>query len=55
MKIDGCTNFQALLVTTGQDVDGSPAPIGWFRIKPEYGSIYCSEYELEETDKRGEK
>ena len=48
--VDGCTNFQALLVTTGQDIDGSPAPIGWFRIKPEYGLIYCTEYELEETD-----
>jgi len=47
--VDGCNDFQALLVATGQDIDGSPAPIGWFRIKPEYGLIYCTEDELEET------
>ena len=44
--VDGCNDYQALLVATGNNVDDAPAPIGWFKIKPEYGKYYCSEYEL---------
>jgi len=46
--LDGCNDFQALLTAIGQDIDDSPTPVGWFRIKPEYGLMFASERELQE-------
>lgn len=49
--IDGCTEYEARLMAIGVDVtDGHyeiPA-IGWYRIKPEYGQVYCYKREMRE-------
>ena len=49
--VDGCTEYEARLMAMGVDVaDGHyeiPA-IGWYRIRPEYGHVFCYEREMEE-------
>ena len=51
--MDGCTHYQANAMALGLTITGSMAtdvhlPVdGWYRIKSEYGLIYCTEDELE--------
>ena len=54
--LDGCTDIEARLMAMGIDVSQKYEipPIGWYKIKREAGLIFCSEYELEETDRRAE-
>lgn len=55
--LDGCTDRQAFLTAMSLDVTDAELefpPIGWYRIKPEYGEYYCYPEELEETDRREE-
>lgn len=56
-QLDGCTLAQAILVALGMDIslpDSEFPPLGWYRVKKEYGLVYCSHHDLEETDHRGE-
>lgn len=49
--IDGCTPEMAVIVTMGiniEDADMEFPPIGWYRAKHEYASIWCYEEELAE-------
>lgn len=49
--LDGCNEEQALLMALGLDVSDEskfPPPIGWYKIKPEYGATFCYEEELME-------
>ena len=52
--VDGCNENEARLMAMGVDVSKKYEipPIGWYRIRPEYGLVFCSEEELEETDHR---
>lgn len=49
--VDGCTEYEARLMTIGVDVSSGhfeiPA-IGWYKINPEYGCVFCTEKELGE-------
>ncbi len=49
--VDGCTEYRARLMAMGVDVSNGhfeiPA-IGWYKIKAEYGCVFCTERELEE-------
>ena len=49
--VEGCTKYEARLMALGVDISEGhyeiPA-IGWYRIRPEYGLVFCSEKELEE-------
>lgn len=50
--LDGCTHYQAQLMALGVDVSDENfefPPIGWYRIKREYGEYFCTDQELEET------
>jgi hypothetical protein len=54
-QLDGCTMAQAILVALGMDITIPEAefpPLGWYKIKPEFGLVYCRPHELEETDLR---
>ncbi len=47
--LDGCNKEQAKLMALGLDVSEDslyPPPIGWYKIIPEYGSIFCNQREL---------
>ncbi len=47
--LDGCTESQAKLITVGMDItveDPEFPPIGWYRIKEEFGLIFCDKEEL---------
>ena len=49
-RLFGANDRQARLVALGQDPDDPkafPQPIGWYKIRPEYGEIFCHNYELE--------
>ena len=51
--IDGCTESQAKLIAMGMDITAEEPefpPIGWYRIKKEFGLVFCTEEELEETE-----
>jgi len=49
--IDGCTHAQALIVAFGGDpsdeVSIIPA-VGWYKLKAEYASVFCHEWEMKE-------
>ena len=49
--VDGCAEYEARLMAMGVDVSSDhyeiPA-IGWYRIKPEYGNIFCYKEEMGE-------
>jgi hypothetical protein len=46
--LDGCTTSQALRVMVGEYLDISTIPVmGWYRVRPEYGKVFCSDEELE--------
>lgn len=50
--LDGCSEQQALMVLANMDItieDSEFPPIGWYRIKREYGLYYCAEWELIEN------
>jgi len=49
--LDGCNNHQALMVLAGMDItieDAEFPAIGWYRIKKEYGELFCEDWELTE-------
>ena len=49
--IDGCNHAEALATALGQDITVPNAefpPLGWYRCKPEYARIYCTESEMVE-------
>lgn len=49
--VDGCTPEQAKLVALGMDITMPSAtvpPVGWYRIKREYGEYFCDDWELTE-------
>jgi len=49
--VDGAIHEQALLTALGVDlfaVGADYPPIGWYRCKPEYASIYCDDWEMAE-------
>lgn len=48
--IDGCDSKQAFLVANGVDIiENFDIPkLGWYRIRPEYGNVFCYESETEE-------
>lgn len=53
---EGATPAQAMAVALGSDItfpDVDFPPIGWYRIKPEIGLLFCEDYELSE-DRRTE-
>ncbi len=53
--LDGCNHYEALMVASGSDLKGGlMPPIGWWKIRDEYGLIFCSSRELEITDRRNE-
>ena len=46
-----CNEYQAKLMALGVDVSEDNyeiPPIGWYRIRPEYGNQFCYEKELTE-------
>jgi hypothetical protein len=46
--LDGCTTSQAMRVMVGESLDISTIPVmGWYRVRPEYGKVFCSDEELE--------
>ena len=48
--VDGCTKYEARLMSLGVDISEGHyeiLAIGWYRIRPEYGLIFCNEKELE--------
>lgn len=50
--LDGCTHQQALMVLANMDItidDSEFPPIGWYRIRKEYGLIWADEWELVEN------
>jgi len=46
--MDGCDEYQAMLVVMGKEVNDVPAPIGWFRLKESYANYFCYAEEQEE-------
>ena len=44
--IDGCDEYQAMMVALGKDPSEIPPPIGWWRCKQEYAKIYCFDEEM---------
>jgi len=48
--VDGCDNKQAFLMANGIDVseEYDVPRMGWYRIRPEYGNVFC--YESEATE-----
>lgn len=45
--VDGCNNFQALQMAFGRDVEEAEIPpIGWYEMRVEYASLYCTEEEM---------
>ncbi len=49
--IDGCTHAQALIVAFGGDPSDEVStipPIGWYKLKPEYASVFCYDWEMTE-------
>jgi hypothetical protein len=47
--LDGCTPYQAYLVKSGKEIEtGVPDPLGWYKIKLEYGEAFCTDEEMEE-------
>lgn len=53
--VDGCTRFEALMVANGEPIEGGMfPPVGWFKIKPEYGRAFATEDELNVSDRRME-
>ena len=44
--VDGCDDFQAIMVALGKDPLDIPPPIGWWRCKPKYAQVYCYEDEM---------
>ena len=54
--LDGCNKLQAKFMALGVDImeEGGydVPPMGWYKIKREYGEPFCTENDLEETDRR---
>lgn len=46
--VDGCDEYQAMLVAMGKEVNDVPAPVGWFRLKEDYANYFCYAEEQEE-------
>ena len=49
--LDGCNDHQALMVLAGMDItieDAEFPAIGWYRIKKEYGELFCQDWEMTE-------
>ena len=49
--VDGCIPQQAMLVALGQDVsepDADFPPVGWYRVKTEYATVFCHDWEMAE-------
>jgi len=50
--LDGASDYQALATLYATKIDDIPClpPVGWLRIKEEYGLLFCTERELSITD-----
>lgn len=49
--LDGCTEEQAYLTVSGQDITDEEvefAPLGWYRCMRHYAELFCYENEMEE-------
>jgi hypothetical protein len=38
--LDGCDEFQAMLVAVGKDPTDEFPPIGWWKLRPEYAQVF---------------
>lgn len=51
-KVDGCNDEQARAMAFGVDTSEMTAslpPIGWYRCREEYASLFCEDWEMEDN------
>ncbi len=46
--IDGCDDYQAMMVAIGKNPNDVPPPMGWYRLREEYANVFCYAKEQEE-------
>ncbi len=44
--LDGCDEFEAMMVAIGKDPSEVPPPIGWWKCKEAYARIFCHGSEM---------
>ena len=44
--LDGCDDYEAMMVALGQGPSEIPPPIGWWKLREEYASQFCYEEEM---------
>lgn len=47
-QIDGCNNYEAMMVAMNRDPTDEPPPIGWYKLREEYANTFCYAEEQKE-------
>jgi len=40
-QVDGCNNYEAMMVAMGRYPQDEPPPMGWYKLREEYANIFC--------------
>jgi len=46
-QLDGCDDYQAMMVAIGKNPNDTPPPMGWYKLREEYANIFCYAEEQE--------
>lgn len=46
--VDGCNHWEAMMVAFGEEPTGDFPPVGWWRLREDYASIFCRTWEMTE-------